>query len=159
MILLSRRAVWCVLSQVAFDNDGTGDKARWKEDARLKLHNAIDKVAAGTLSASGIRHGAYKNALPLFDPDANPSEPEHTKSTAFARSYDTPAPRRIERRTTVAASTAVQIQREDRSHGTVSIAKHPPKDALAKAVPSVIDELRAKQRKRRTPNSCPQNSS
>ena len=60
MTVLIRRAVWCVLSQIVFDNDGAGDKARWKEDARLKLYSAIDKAAAGTLSASRIRHSAYK---------------------------------------------------------------------------------------------------
>ena len=118
--------MWCVLSPIVFDNDGTGEKARWKEEARQKLYNAIEKAAAGTLSMNAIRHSAYKDASPLFDPDATPSEPEHTKSTAFICSYEMPSPKRIERRATIAASTALQIQhesRKQRANSTAPVAK------------------------------------
>ena len=137
--LCDRRAVWCVLSPIVFDNDGTGEKARWKEDARQKLYSAVDKAVAGTLSSNSVRHSAYKNASPLFDPDANLVEPERTKSTAFVRSYQTPAPKRIERRATVAASTALQIQHEDRKK---------PRGLYSQPTLTVVAEVQARHQDR-----------
>ena len=52
--LCDRRAVWCVLSPIVFDNDGTGEKARWKEDARQKLYSAVDKAVAGVMHVPPI---------------------------------------------------------------------------------------------------------
>eukprot|EP00617_Octactis_speculum_P020043 CAMPEP_0185762666 /NCGR_PEP_ID=MMETSP1174-20130828/21629_1 /TAXON_ID=35687 /ORGANISM="Dictyocha speculum, Strain CCMP1381" /LENGTH=283 /DNA_ID=CAMNT_0028444429 /DNA_START=21 /DNA_END=872 /DNA_ORIENTATION=- len=68
-----------------FDNDQTGEKARWRGDLLAKLKEVVNKEENGGLDKSTIENKAYHGHPSLFDPDAEIEVLEAIKGNAFAK--------------------------------------------------------------------------